>query len=177
MYSLVTGLYQWCMQKPEYKLLVLGLDGAGKTSFIERVKEIEEQKFMRQEKIPPTVGLNLARVEKRSAKFIFWDVGGQLVLRKIWEKYYGQCNAVIFVVDGVNENRLEEARTVLERLYNESLPTELTELPLLLLVNKEEHEHYLGIDSIREHLGLGSLHCTNTIEVMQCSAKMRTGIK
>lgn len=47
MYSLLSGLYQWCMQKTEYKLLVLGLDGSGKTSFIERVKEQEGQKYMR----------------------------------------------------------------------------------------------------------------------------------
>ncbi len=68
---------------------------------------------MSQERIPPTVGLNLARVEKRRAKFIFWDVGGQLVLRKIWEKYYNQCNGLVFVIDGANEARLEEAASTL----------------------------------------------------------------
>ena len=136
MYSLLSGLYQWCTQKTEYKVLILGLDGAGKTSFLERVKELEGLKSMRMDRIPPTVGLNLARVEKRRAKFIFWDVGGQPVLRKIWEKYYGQCNAVVFVINGAEEHRLEEAKGILDRLYDESLPTELVDLPVLFLVNK-----------------------------------------
>ena len=114
----MSGFYQWYFQKPEYKLLVLGLDGAGKTSILEKIKEHEGQKFMSQARIPPTVGLNLARVEKRRAKFIFWDVGGQAVLRKIWEKYYSQCNAVIFVVDGANESRMEEVKSVLDKLYS-----------------------------------------------------------
>ena len=88
MYSLVSGAYKWYFEKTEYKLLVLGLDKAGKTNFIEKVKELEGQKFMRKEKIPATVGLNLAKIEKRRAKFVFWDVGGQPVLRKMWEQYY-----------------------------------------------------------------------------------------
>mmetsp|Transcript_39663 Transcript_39663/g.51977 ORF Transcript_39663/g.51977 Transcript_39663/m.51977 type:complete len:105 (-) Transcript_39663:269-583(-) len=104
---------------------------------------------MRQERIPPTVGLNLARVEKRRAKFIFWDVGGQPVLRKIWEKYYGQCNAIVFVVNGADQNRLEEAQTLLDKLYNESLPTELVDLPVLFLVNKSDDESFIGVDSVR----------------------------
>ena len=99
-------------------MLILGLDGAGKTSFLERVKELEGQKFMSQERIPPTVGLNLAKVEKRRAKFIFWDVGGQPVLRKIWEKYYGQCNAVVFVVDGTNQQRFAEINQTLDKIYS-----------------------------------------------------------
>ena len=84
---------------------------------------------------------------------------------------------MIFVVDGVNENRLDEARTTLERLYNSSLPTELSDLPLLILVNKEEHESFLGVDSVSVHLCLGSLHTNSTVEVMQCSAKEKKGVK
>ena len=55
---------------------------------------------MKLEKIPPTIGLNLTKVEKRNGEFIFWDVGGQNVLRKIWDKYYSESNGAIFVIDG-----------------------------------------------------------------------------
>ena len=41
MYSLVTGLYQYMTKKPSYKILIVGLDGSGKTSFLEQVKAIE----------------------------------------------------------------------------------------------------------------------------------------
>ena len=106
MYSLVTGFYQYMTQKPSYKVLIVGLDGSGKTSFLEQVKAIEGQKSMKLEKIPPTVGLNLAKVEKRRAEFTFWDVGGQMVLRKIWDKYFSECNGLIFMIDGADPARL-----------------------------------------------------------------------
>ena len=109
---------------------------------------------MSQERIPPTVGLNLARAEKRRSKFIFWDVGGQPVLRKIWEKYYSQCNGVVFVVDGANESRLDEVKSVLNKLYSERFPTELVDLPLLFLINKSDHEGFLGIEHVSTHLNL-----------------------
>ena len=160
MYSLLSGFYKWYFEKPEYKVLILGLDGAGKTSFLEQVKELDGQKFMSRQKIPPTVGLNLARIEKRRAKFVFWDVGGQPVLRKIWEKYYSQCHAVVFVVDGSDESRLDEASQTLDRLYSAASPTELVDLPVLFLVTKCEEASFIGIDQVKSRLNLNSLNCT-----------------
>ena len=122
------------------------------------------------------MGLNLAKVEKRRAKFILWDVGGQSVLRKIWEKYYSQCNIVVFVIDGSNEERLDETKKILDKLYSESLPTELADLPVLFLVNKSDHELFLGIESVRERLGIGSLNCSQGVEVRKISAKTQDGV-
>ena len=76
MYSLISGFYTWYFQKPEYKVLLVGLDGAGKTSFLEQVKSLHGQRCMSLDKITPTVGLNLCKIEKRRAEFIFQDVGG-----------------------------------------------------------------------------------------------------
>ena len=73
---------------------------------------------MKIEKILPTVGLNLAEITKKKAEFHFWDVGGQKVLRKLWEKYYSECNGLIFVIDGANAERLEEVKGTLDRLYD-----------------------------------------------------------
>ena len=102
MYSLLSGFYQWYFQKPEYKVLMVGLDGAGKTSFLEQVKSMHKQKCTKLERITPTVGLNLAKIEKRRAEFTFQDVGGQKVLRKIWDKYFGECHGLIYVIDGAD---------------------------------------------------------------------------
>ena len=132
---------------------------------------------MAQERIPPTVGLNLAKIEKRRAKFIFWDVGGQPVLRKIWEKYYSQCNAVIFVVDGANEARLDEAQRVIEKLYSEQNPTELVDLPVLFLINKSDHENWQGLEHVRDYLGISSLHCNSHVEVRAISIKSKEGVE
>ena len=123
------------------------------------------------------MGLNLARVEKRRAKFIFWDVGGQPVLRKIWEKYYSQCNCVVFVIDGADESRLNEVKQTLEKLYSKSLPTELVDLPVLFLLNKADQEGFLGQDRLTRHLGLDALNCRKDVEVKKMSASSKEGIE
>jgi ADP-ribosylation factor related protein 1 len=63
---------------------------------------------MRIDKIPPTVGLNIAKIERRCGEFTLWDVGGQSVLRKLWDKYYGEADCLIFVIDGADSIRFEE---------------------------------------------------------------------
>ena len=67
MYSLLSGFYKWYFEKPEIKVLIVGLDNSGKTSFLERLKGSEGQKCTNLDRIPPTVGLNLAKVEKSRA--------------------------------------------------------------------------------------------------------------
>ena len=103
---------------------------------------------MKLEKIPPTVGLNLSKIEKRRAEFTFWDVGGQMVLRKIWDKYFSECNAVIFMIDGSDANRLQEVKSTLNRLYNKDAPTDLVDLPVLFLLNKKDKPEFVGYDRI-----------------------------
>lgn len=76
MYTLLSGLYNYCSTKPEYKILLVGLDNAGKSTLLEQIKKSEKQKYMNFDKIPPTIGLNIAKVEKRRGNFVFWDVGG-----------------------------------------------------------------------------------------------------
>ena len=62
------------------------------------------------DKISPTIGLNIAKVEKGKGNFVFWDVGGQAGLRKLWHKYYTEAHGLIFIIDGANSVRLEEVK-------------------------------------------------------------------
>lgn len=118
MFSLISGFYHYMTQKPSFKILIIGLDGAGKTTMLEQIKAIEGQKSMKLEKIPPTVGLNIAKVDKRNGEFTFWDVGGQHVLRKIWEKYFSECNMLVFMVDASDQIRFEEVKETINKLYD-----------------------------------------------------------
>lgn len=45
------------------------------------------------------VGLNVGRLEVNGQSMVFWDLGGQTGLRSIWDKYYDESHAVVFVVD------------------------------------------------------------------------------
>lgn len=49
---------------------------------------------------------------------MFWDVGGQKLLRKIWTKYFTECDGVVFVIDGRDESRFDEARGVIDDYYS-----------------------------------------------------------
>ena len=68
-------------------------------------------------KIPPTIGLNIAKINKPQGEFLFWDVGGQKSLRKIWGKYFSECHGVVFIIDGADQGRFQEVREVIDELY------------------------------------------------------------
>ncbi len=62
------------------------------------------------DKIPPTIGMNLAKINYKGTQVIIWDLGGQIKMRNIWEKYYETAHAIIFMVDSADIGRLEEAK-------------------------------------------------------------------
>ena len=95
------------------------------------------------EKIPPTAGLNIAKIDsQRHAEFMLWDVGGQSVLRKIWEKYFTQCHGIIYVLDGADQIRFDEVRETLSKMYDKegNMEDVLKDLPVLFLINKSDQE-------------------------------------
>lgn len=55
--------------------------------------------------IVPTVGLNVGRLEAHHALLLFWDLGGAAGLRSIWDKYYADSHALIYVVDSTRPAR------------------------------------------------------------------------
>lgn len=157
MFSLLYGIYEYLQRKAEVRLLLVGLDKAGKTSCLEKLRALQLPGSSGAVVLPvaPTVGLNIARFDWQGThKLVLWDLGGQACppfarpaslppahapaktgLRSIWEKYYGDAHVLVFVVDAAAPERWEEARGVLERALASS---ELGGAPLLLLVNKKD---------------------------------------
>lgn len=96
-------------KKPEYSVLILGLEYAGKTALLEQLKvKYLKQPSIAFEKLQPTVGLNVAKLQLQSMTLNVLDLGGMFGLRKIWNRYFDDCHAVIFVVDSVDLNRMTE---------------------------------------------------------------------
>uniref|UniRef100_A0A8C5W423 ARF related protein 1 n=1 Tax=Microcebus murinus TaxID=30608 RepID=A0A8C5W423_MICMU len=112
MYTLLSGLYKYMFQKDEYCILILGLDNAGKTTFLEQSKTRfnKNYKGMSLSKITTTVGLNIGTVDVGKARLMFWDLGGQEELQSLWDKYYAECHGVIYVIDSTDEERLVESK-------------------------------------------------------------------
>ena len=59
--------------------------------------------------ILPTVGLNVGRLEAFQAQLLLWDLGGAPGLRSIWDKYYADSHALLFVVDASQPERCTHA--------------------------------------------------------------------
>jgi ADP-ribosylation factor related protein 1 len=49
-------------------------------------------------------------VDIKSSRINFWDLGGQKDLQSIWERYYSECHAIVFVVDSTDPVRLDDCR-------------------------------------------------------------------
>ena len=106
MFSLLYGLWEYIFRKEELRILVLGLDKSGKTTLLERLKELyTDVPGLEPDAILPTVGLNVGRIEACNAHLILWDLGGQLGLRGIWEKYYADAHGLLYVVDAADPSR------------------------------------------------------------------------
>ncbi|EGC37775.1 arfrp1, ARF-like GTPase [Dictyostelium purpureum] len=136
MYSLLSGLWKYLFSKNEYFILILGLDGAGKTTLLEQIKtKYTKVPGLPPHKIIPTVGLNIAKTQYEEIKLTYWDLGGQSQLRSIWNKYFTDVHAVIYVVDSNDKERFTESKDELESIVCDP---KLKGVPLLLFFNKQD---------------------------------------
>ena len=86
------------------KIMMLGLDGAGKTTILYQMKLNETMSTV------PTIGFNVEEVNYRGLTFNVWDIGGQTKLRNLWHHYFQGSDAIIYVLDSADEERLELAQ-------------------------------------------------------------------
>jgi ADP-ribosylation factor-like protein 4 len=134
------------LAKEDYHVVMIGLDGAGKTTALYRMKYDQYVNTV------PTVGFNCERVKgtvgrSRGLTFLVWDVGGQERIRPLWRSYTRCTDGIIFVVDSAEPESLEEARVELWRTmrYQDN-----SHIPLLVLANKQDLPSALGGPDIGE---------------------------
>lgn len=132
-----------CRGRREVKLVLIGLDLAGKTSVLNRLR------FGEAGSTTPTVGFNYETFVHKGATFDIWDTGGQDKLRDLWRHYYEQVNGVLFVIDSTDESRLSEAR---DELHKAMRDLHLKDAFLCVLANKRDLEQCMSADQIRDGL-------------------------
>ncbi|XP_039565553.1 E3 ubiquitin-protein ligase TRIM23 isoform X1 [Passer montanus] len=153
--------------KMEIRVVTLGLDGAGKTTILFKLKQDE---FMQP---IPTIGFNVETVEYKNLKFTIWDVGGKHKLRPLWKHYYLNTQAVVFVVDSSHRDRVSEAYSELAKLLTEK---ELRDALLLIFANKQDVAGALPVEEITELLSLHKLCCGRSWYIQGCDARSGTGL-
>lgn len=115
--------------KEHRRLLILGLDAAGKTTYVYKLKVGETLHTV------PTIGFNSETIAYKNVEFSCMDIGGQDKIRKLWHHYYSGTDGLIFLVDSADTERLEEARDTLHKLLAED---ELRDVSLLVMANKQD---------------------------------------
>jgi small GTP-binding protein len=135
------------MSKKNAKISVLGLDRAGKTTMLQRLKTGRW--------IPdttPTIGMNAETIQIGDVTFSAWDLGGQLQFRRaLWEMYTKNSKGLIYVIDLSDPARFPESRVYLWRMLRMN---HLKNIPLAIFANKvdlvdcaeEDLANFMGIN-------------------------------
>ena len=135
-------------RKKETRILLLGLDAAGKTAILYKLRLGECVTTI------PTIGFNVEQVNYKNLHFNVWDIGGQDNLRPLWSYYFSGTDAIIYVVDSNDPERFEESRKVLFGVLDEDI---LEGKPLLVFANKHDLPQAQPVSTICEKLHLNSI--------------------
>lgn len=139
----------------EFHVLILGVHKAGKTSLLEKLKAIYlNSEGLPPDRIVPTVGLNIGRIEVSNAKLVLWDLGGQIGLRTIWEKYYEEAHAIVYMIDASCPSSFEDSKSALEKVLRHD---DLRGAPLLILANKQDLPDAVSSEELARYLDLKEL--------------------
>ena len=141
--------------KKEMRILMVGLDAAGKTTILYKLKLGEVVTTI------PTIGFNVESVEYKNINFTVWDVGGQDKIRPLWRHYYQNTQGIIFVVDSNDTERLDtdtsDSPSAFEELHKLLGEDELRDAALLILANKQDLPQALSVKEITQRLKLNTL--------------------
>ncbi|XP_012372931.1 ADP-ribosylation factor-like protein 2 [Octodon degus] len=146
--GLLTILKKMKQKERELRLLMLGLDNAGKTTILKKFNGEDV------DTISPTLGFNIKTLEHRGFKLNVWDVGGQKSLRSYWRNYFESTDGLIWVVDSADRQRLQDCARELQGLLVEE---RLAGATLLIFANKQDLPGALSSNAIQEALELDSI--------------------
>ncbi|VDK44414.1 unnamed protein product [Anisakis simplex] len=162
----VLSYFRGLFGQKELRILILGLDGAGKTTILYRLQVGEVVTTI------PTIGFNVEQVIYKNLKFQVWDLGGQTSIRPYWRCYYSNTDAVIYVVDSADKDRIGISKQELVSMLEEE---ELKNAVLMVLANKQDITGCLSVADVHRALGLDALR-TRTFQIFKTSAAKGEGL-
>ena len=112
-----------------FKIIILGMQNAGKTTILYRLS------LGQLVKTTPTIGSNVEELTYNNVKFQAWDLGGQESTRSVWDVYYLNTDAIIYVIDSQDDEYLEESKAQFHKLLVH--PT-LKNATILIFANKQD---------------------------------------
>nr|XP_027193264.1 uncharacterized protein LOC101504564 [Cicer arietinum] len=132
----------------EMRVVMLGLDAAGKTTILYKLHIGEVLSTV------PTIGFNVEKVQYKNVVFTVWDVGGQEKLRPLWRHYFNNTDGLIYVVDSLDRERIGQAKQEFQAIIND--PFMLNSV-ILVFANKQDLRGAMTAMEVCEGLGLFQL--------------------
>merc|ERR1719242_2300612 len=143
--GLLSILKKMKKEEKEARVLMLGLDNAGKTTILKKMSEEDISHIM------PTQGFNIKSLVHEGVKLNVWDIGGQKTIRPYWSNYFESSDALVYVVDSSDKRRLDESGKELKELLAED---KLSNIPLVIFANKQDLIQATPADEITAALEL-----------------------
>ncbi|CAG9770613.1 unnamed protein product [Ceutorhynchus assimilis] len=144
----ISSVFTRLFSKRPMRILMVGLDAAGKTTILYKLKLGEIVTTI------PTIGFNVETVEYKNISFTVWDVGGQTKIRKLWRHYFANTDGIIFVVDSNDRERIAEAEQELHNMLGEE---ELRNSILLVFANKQDLPNSMSTAELTDKLMLNTM--------------------
>jgi len=151
------------------KVLFIGLDGAGKTSFLNFLEQGPND-----ESPKPSVGFDTKDVKYKGVNFSIYDVAGGEKVRDLWKHYYADTDAVVWIVDSAAPDRFSDAKNALQLALKD--PSMKKNIPIFVAANKCDMAEAKGEDDIKKALDLDSVLGGRSWTIAKTNAKKGDGI-
>nr|QXF29022.1 Arl2 [Vischeria sp. CAUP Q 202] len=166
--GLLTILKKVKQKEKEMRLLILGLDNAGKTTILKKFNGEDINT------ISPTLGFNIKTLEYRGYMLNVWDVGGQQTIRSYWRNYFEATDGLVWVVDSADRRRLDVCKKELHSLLQQE---KLAGASVLIFANKQDLAGALSAEQIVAALDLRADQFENRHwSIVSCSAVTGEGL-
>lgn len=109
------------------------MDNSGKSTVLDRWikssqpegEEVGNIHDKNDSKICPTFGFEIKTILTTSTdphsgpiRLNFWDIGGQKSIRPFWRNYYEETDAIVWVIDSADSERLAMCKDELQSVLN-----------------------------------------------------------
>jgi len=151
--------------RSNFKIIILGIQNAGKTTILYRLS------LGQLVQTTPTIGSNVEEISYNNVKLQAWDLGGQESTRSVWDVYFVNTDAIIYVIDAHETNFEESKNQFYKLLENEALKNTV----ILIYANKQDLSGAKNINEIIQIYELDKIK-DHIWYVQPCSAQTGEGL-
>ena len=149
-----------------FKIIILGMQNAGKTTILYRLS------LGQLVKTTPTIGSNVEELTYNNVKFQAWDLGGQESTRSVWDVYYMNTDAIVYVIDSIDDEYYEESKTQFHKMLNNPA---LKNATILIFANKQDLPGAKTVNKLIEDYGFDKIK-SHVWHIQSCSALKGEGL-